>query len=252
MNRDPLPYPPQMRNGGSLLAHLSLSFLSNPSGWLQYKWSQPPPRAPDWVFDDYQKFNPPADVGCPFHNKEWLQRALRKDQQAAGLLPPKLPGGPILLGACAHAERAYQDWKWTVDALWEVECHRIQMAACQCHIDEQATRKQQEAAHCQQLLDKCAAYERQEAVRRQWLLDKETACRQHLLDKEAARCLMAECAAFAQQMAAARTIFLWLCHRRLHVWLARQTSRRQQCESTLAPLQYKQDCCSRMALVEEQ
>jgi hypothetical protein len=46
-----------MRNGGSPLAHLSLSSLSDPSGWLQYKWSQLPPRAPDWVFDNFQKFN---------------------------------------------------------------------------------------------------------------------------------------------------------------------------------------------------
>ncbi len=118
MSRDSSPHPPpQMRNGGPPLAHLSTSSLSDPSGWLQYKWLQPPPRAPDWVFDDFQKFNPPANVGRPFRDKEWLQQALCKDQQAAGLLPPKLPGGPILLGAHARAERAYQDWKWAVDEL---------------------------------------------------------------------------------------------------------------------------------------
>ena len=37
MSRDPLPNPPQMRNGESPPAHLSMSSLSNPSGWLQYK-----------------------------------------------------------------------------------------------------------------------------------------------------------------------------------------------------------------------
>jgi hypothetical protein len=62
-----------MRNGGPPLAYLSTSSLSDPSRWLQYKWLQPPPRTPDWVFDDFQNFNPPADVGRPFHNEEWLQ-----------------------------------------------------------------------------------------------------------------------------------------------------------------------------------
>ncbi len=215
MNRDPLPYPPQMRNGGLPPAHLPSSSLSDPLAWLQYKWSQPPPRASDWVFDDFQKFNPLANVGHSFHDEEWLQRALCKDQQAAGLLPPKLSGGPILLGARARTERAYQDWKWTVDALWEDECHRLQTAARQRHIDEQAACKQQEAAHhqqlldertanerqeancCQRLLDKRAAYEGQEAIHHQRLLDKETARCQCLLDEEAACCLMAECAALA-------------------------------------------------------
>jgi hypothetical protein len=190
MNRDLLPYPPQMRNGGSQPAHLSLSSLSNPSAWLQYKWSQPLLHAPDWV-----RNAPDNRIGC----------ALRKDQQAAGLLPPKSPGGPILLGACACAERAYQDWKWAVSKLWEHKRHHLQMAARQ------------------RLLDERAAHECQEAARRQRLLNEETACRQRLLDKEATRRLMAECAALAQQMAAARTIFLWLCRRRLHVRLARQT-----------------------------
>ncbi len=173
------------------------SSLSDPSAWLQYKWSQPPPRAPDWVFDDYQKINPPADVGHPLRDKEWHQQAFRKDEQAAGILPPDPPGGPILLGACARAECAYQDWKWTVNALWEDERHRLQMAARQHHIDEQAACKQQEAAHCQQLLDKRAPYECQEAVRRQRLLDEETARRERLLNKEAARRLMAERPALA-------------------------------------------------------
>ncbi len=87
-----------MRNGGSPPAHLSSSFLSDPSGWLQYKWLQPPPRAPDWVIANYLKFNPLADVGCPLCDKEWLQRALCEDQQVAGLLPPNCPGGPFYMG----------------------------------------------------------------------------------------------------------------------------------------------------------
>jgi hypothetical protein len=53
-------------------------------------------------------------------------------------------------------------------------------------------------------------------------------------------------------MAAPQTIFLW-CHRcRLHIWLAQQTLRQQQREAALARLQYKQDCCLRAALAEEQ
>jgi hypothetical protein len=63
---------------------------------------------------------------------------------------------------------------------------------------------------------------------------------------------MAECAALARQMAAARTIFLWLRRRRLHIRLARQTSRRQQRKAALACLRYKQDCCLRAVLAEEE
>jgi hypothetical protein len=48
-----------MRNGGSPPAHLSLSSLSDPSWWLQFKWSQPPPRTPEWLFDYYERYNPP-------------------------------------------------------------------------------------------------------------------------------------------------------------------------------------------------
>ncbi len=129
-----------MGNGGSPPAHLPSSSLSDPSAWLQYKWLQPPPRAPDWVFNVYRKFNPPADAGRPLRDEEWLQRAFRNDEQAAGILPPDPPGGPILLGARARAERAYLDWRWMVDALWEDECR------------------------CQQLLNKHAACARQEAA----------------------------------------------------------------------------------------
>ena len=63
MGHSPLPPPPQMRNGGSPPAHLSSSYLSDPSWWLQFKWSQPPPRAPEWLFDYYERYNPPTNVG---------------------------------------------------------------------------------------------------------------------------------------------------------------------------------------------
>jgi hypothetical protein len=63
---------------------------------------------------------------------------------------------------------------------------------------------------------------------------------------------MAERATLARQIGAAHTIFLWLCRRRLHVQLARQTLRRQQREAALARLRYEQDCCSHAALAEEQ
>ncbi len=134
-----------------------------------------------------------------------------------------------------------------VDELWEHERHRLQTVARQRHLDKKAARKKQEAAHCQRLLDKRAVNECQEAARK----DEATHC-QRLLKEEAAHCLMAERAALTRKMVAAQTTFLWLCCRRLHVGLARQTSRRQQHKAALALLQYKQDCCSRAVLAEEQ
>jgi hypothetical protein len=195
------------------------------------------------VFDDFQKFNSPANVGHPFHNKEWLQQALCKDQQAAGLLPPKLPGGPILLGAHARAERAYQDWKWVVDELWDHEHHRLQMAAPQCLLDEHAAHECQEAARqeaacaAQCLLDERAALKHQEAMR----------C-QRILNKEAASC---QRAAHAQQTAATQIIFLWLCRWCLHAQLVCQTLWQQQRKAVLARLQYEQECCARVAMADE-
>jgi hypothetical protein len=53
-------------------------------------------------------------------------------------------------------------------------------------------------------------------------------------------------------MAAAQTIFLWRCRRRLYIQLACQTLWQQQHEAALACLRYEQDCCSRAALTEEQ
>jgi hypothetical protein len=161
MNCNPLPYPPQMRNGGLPPAHLPLSSLSDPLAWLQYKWLKPPPRAPDWVFEDYQKFNPPANVGRPLCDKEWHQRAFCEDKQAAGILPPDPPGGPILLGARAFLEDVYRAWKWRVNNLWEDERHCLQTAARQCHLNEKSTRQRlldKETARCERLLDKEAAH----------------------------------------------------------------------------------------------
>jgi hypothetical protein len=262
------PPPPQMRNDGPPPAHLSTPSLSDPSGWLQYKWLQPPPCAPDWVFDDYQKFNPLANVGRLLCDEEWLQQALCKDQQAVGLLPPKLPRGPILLGACARAERAYKDWKWAVNKLWEYKHHCLQLAARQHLLDEHAAHERQEAA-CQEaahpaqcLLYKCAAHERQEAACQeaahaaQSLLDLQAALErqeamhcQCILNKEATS---RQCAAHARQMAAAQIIFLWLRCQGLHTRLACQTLRRQQREAALARLQHEQECCARMLQAEEQ
>jgi hypothetical protein len=122
-----LPPPPQMGNGGSPLAHLPSPSLSDPVGWLHYKWSQPPPRAPDWVSDIYQYYNPLATVERPLRDERWLQRALREDQQAFGLLPPAPLGGPILVGARARAEHNYRDWKQDIDDLWEEERRRLQL-----------------------------------------------------------------------------------------------------------------------------
>jgi hypothetical protein len=59
----------------------------------------------------------------------------------------KTARGAILLGAHARAERAYKDWKWAVDGLWEHERHRLQMAAHQRLLDEHAAHKRQEATH---------------------------------------------------------------------------------------------------------
>jgi hypothetical protein len=171
------------------------------------------------MIDDYQKCNPPANVCHPLCNEESLQQALCEDQQAAGLLPPKLPGGPILLGARARAECAYQDWMWAVNELWEHEHHHLQTAARQCLIDKQAACEQQEVAHCQRLLEERATNKRQKAAH------KEAAPCQHLVNKEATHSLMPKRAALARKMAAGQTIFLWLCCRRLHAWLARQTLR---------------------------
>ena len=210
------------------------------------------------MFDYYERYNPPADVGRPLCNKEWHQRAIRKDQQAAGLLPPGPCVGPILQGARARADRAYRDWKAAIDNLWmdEYEALLVEQAA-RTHQEEAARRQRlfdehtacarqqeaarQEAAHAAQcLLQERAALERQgEAARRcQCLLDEESAHHRR--------------AAQARQMAAARVIFLWLRCRCLFAQLARQTSWRLQREAALACMQHEQECCARALQAKEQ
>jgi hypothetical protein len=247
-----------MSNGGSPPAYLPSSYLSDPSWWLQFKWSQPPPRAPEWLFEYYHRYNPPANVGQPLRDEGWLQRAIREDQQAAGLLPPVQPGGPILLGARARAERAYRDWKAVIDDLWEDEYEAllVEQAACTCqeeatrhqrildkhtaHACQQEAARQEAARAAQRFIQERAALERQqgEAAHRQRLLDEETACLRR--------------AALARQTAAAQVIFLWIRRRRLFTRLACQTSRRLQHEAALARLQHEQECCVCAALAEAQ
>jgi hypothetical protein len=93
MSQDPLLYPPQMRNSGSLLACLSTS-LDNPLDtfyWLRYNWLQPPPRAPDWVID------------WELHDNWPLDYAICEYKEAAGL--PLLPRGGHLLLSIRIAQR---------------------------------------------------------------------------------------------------------------------------------------------------
>jgi hypothetical protein len=188
------------------------------------------PMCPDWLFDYYEQYNPPAYVGRHLRDKEWHQRAFREDQQAAGLLPPDLPGGTIL---CTCAECAYQVWKQAINGLWAVKRH------CQCLIAKQAACARQEATRRQQLLDEQAAHARQEAAALcQCLLDKRVAEKQQSAEERTAQAL---------QQAAAQTIFLWLCRQRLHVRLARQTLRRQQNEAALARLHYKENRATALA-----
>ena len=64
------------------------------------------------MFRSYQVYNPPGDP----NDEDWLERAYREDLQAAGLLTPDTtPRFPLVW----RAECSYQDWKWTVDLLWE-------------------------------------------------------------------------------------------------------------------------------------
>jgi hypothetical protein len=182
-----------MCNGGSPPAYLSSSYLSNSSWWLQFKWSQPPPSAPKWLFDCYERYNPPANIGRPLRDEDWHQRAIREDQQAAGLLPLEPLGGAILLGARARVERAYREWKASINDLWgdEYKALLVKQAAHACHeeaacsqrlLDKHTARaRQQEAARqealcaAHNLLHERAAHERQvEAARCQRLLDEET------------------------------------------------------------------------------
>jgi hypothetical protein len=128
MNQDPLPYPLQMRSGGSLPTHLSLS-LDTPldaSYWLQRNWLQPPPRTPERVIDRALR-------------KDWpFECTILKYKQAAGLLPPLPLWEPILTRGRTCQEAAYQHWKRAMDESWEDKHHRQQAAACQRHLDKEA------------------------------------------------------------------------------------------------------------------
>jgi hypothetical protein len=97
MSQDPFPYPLQMRNGGSPLAHLSSSLDTtlDTSYWLRCNWLQPPPRAPEWWLD------------WALCNDWLLVCAICKYQQAAGLLPPSPLGGRPPSESQNHAEAAY-------------------------------------------------------------------------------------------------------------------------------------------------
>jgi hypothetical protein len=211
---------------------------------------------------------PRPTLVAPFKMRNGITEHSAKTNKPPGCCLRPRGGGPILHGARARAERTYKDWKWAIDDLWAEERH------CQQLLDEQAARARQEGA---------AARARQEAARRQQLLDEqeqeatracqEAARRQQLLNEQAprarqeagllfakhlfARCIAkdqrsAERRAQAQERAATRTIFLWLCRRRLHIRLVRQTLRCQQRGAALARLRYEQDCCRRAALAEEQ
>jgi len=205
MSRDALPDPPQMRNGGSPPAHLSSSYLSDPSSWLHIKCSQPPPRAPGWLFDYYESYNPPPldTFGQPIC-EDWLQRATREDQRAARLLPPAPHGGPILTGAHARTDRAYRAWKRAIDELWADEHHRLGL------VEEQATRARQEEAAASQ--ERAARARQEEAAVR--------ASREGAAARVRAR--REEAADARRKTAAAQLIFLWLRRRRLHARLAQQ------------------------------
>ncbi len=128
MNQDPLPYPPQMRNGGSLPAHLSLSSDTplDASYWLLRNWLQPPLCAPEWV------------INWAFCKKWPFECATLEYKQAAGLLLSSPLGGAILTGGSARTEAANQHWKRAVDKLWEGKRHCQQAAAHQCHLNEEA------------------------------------------------------------------------------------------------------------------
>jgi len=182
------------------------------------------------LFDYYRSYNPPANVGRPPPYEEWLQRAIREDREAARLLPPEQPYyGPLLHEARARADRAYRDWKATIDNMWVDKYNALLVAAC---ARQREAARQEAARTAHRLLHEQADRARQEAAtRHQRSIDEETACRRRAVQ--------------ARQTAAARVIFLWLRRRRLFARLARQTSRRRQHEAALARMQHEQDCCTR-------
>ena len=223
-----------------------------------------PPHTHEWLFDYYERYNPPANVGQPLHDKAWFQRAFREDQQAAGLLPPGTPGGPILCGAGARAECAYREWTAAIDDLCGDEYE-----AARAHQEEAARRHRLLAEHtacarrfgpadalrvsCVALKVSCTKLrvtvtENSSALASLVVLMGQTHARQEaahcqrLLDEETARL---RCTDQARQMAATQVIFLWHRRQRLFARLARQTSWRLQREAALARMQHEQECCAR-------
>jgi hypothetical protein len=96
MGHPPLPPPPQMSNGGSPPAHLPSSYLSDPSWWLQFKWSQPPSRAPEWLITYYERYKPPPSC----KRRSTVDRRLPCEQRP---LTMRLTSGKLLPFANAFA-----------------------------------------------------------------------------------------------------------------------------------------------------
>ena len=97
MGHPPLPPPPQMSNGGSPPAPLP-PYISDPSWWLQFKWLQPPPRAPEWLFNYYKCYNPPANIGQLLHDKEWHNEPFAKTNRLPDCCRRGHPEGPFFMG----------------------------------------------------------------------------------------------------------------------------------------------------------
>jgi hypothetical protein len=87
-----------MRNGGLPPAHLPSSSLSDPSAWLQYKWSQPPPHAPSWVIADYQNSIPRPMLVVPFATRNGSNKHFAKTNRPPACCLQNRPGGPFYMG----------------------------------------------------------------------------------------------------------------------------------------------------------
>jgi hypothetical protein len=137
-------------------------------------------------------------------------------------------------------------------------CTRVSDVIACARQEVAAARACQEAARRQQLLNK----KKEDGLLYATRLFAQCIAKDHVAGLIFAKCLFVQCvdtdrlsaerSAQERNRAAARTIFLWLCRRRLHIRLARQTLRRQQREAALAHLRYEQDCCLCAALAEEQ
>jgi hypothetical protein len=167
MDRNPLPYPPQMGNGGSPPAHLPSSSLSEPEVWSQIKWSQPPPRAPSPLLT-WEEWQQEDERRC----RQYEQAACDRRLKTARLLQ-------IL---------AKYNARYSALARQEDERCRQQL------LDEQTARaRQQAAAACQEAAaarqEAAAACARQEAAdaraREALALDMERHCHEAVLAAEA-------------------------------------------------------------------